>query len=188
MKLAPAEHEQIPAPDARESVHSPSRVVSLSNGAYRLRLSEAGSGHSRLESVAITRWTGDELVEADGFHIYLRDLEDDFVWSAGYQPTRVTPAQYEFRAAHNVAEISRLDRDIECRVQVFVAPHGNFEVRLCQLANHGQSIRRIELTSYLEWVLGLQEADSNHPAFSKLFVETEFCEKRQAVFSAKTPA
>ncbi|HEX3601156.1 MAG TPA: hypothetical protein VHU84_13485, partial [Lacipirellulaceae bacterium] len=187
MKLAPVEIERKSSAKTRDAVLAAPQIISLSNGRYTLRLSEVGSGYARLDDLAVTRWSGDELAEADGFHLYLRDLDDGAVWSAGYQPTRVAPARYEFRAAHNVAEISRLDRDIECRTRVFVAPQGDFEVRLCQLSNHGATKRRIELTSYLEWVLGSQAADANHPAFSKLFVETQYCEKRRAILAKRRP-
>ena len=38
----------------------------------------------------------DETRDADGFHIYLRDLDDNFVWSAGYQPTRIARRNMSF--------------------------------------------------------------------------------------------
>src|SRR2546428_9580595 len=68
----------------RESASPPAL---LSNGQYNVRLSEAGSGCSELGGVAITRWAADETRDADGFHIYLRDLNDGFLWSAGFQPS-----------------------------------------------------------------------------------------------------
>ena len=80
-----------------------------------------------------------------------------------------------------------MDRDIECRVQVFVSPRQDYEIRLCEIANHGTTKRRLELTSYLEWVLGSHDGDANHPAFSKLFVETEFCAERQAILARRRP-
>ena len=75
----------------------------------------SGSGYSRLQENAITRWSGDETRDADGFHLYLRDLDENIVWSAGYQPTRVQPSQYEFRPEQHAAQISRLDYGIECQ-------------------------------------------------------------------------
>jgi N,N'-diacetylchitobiose phosphorylase len=187
MKLAPVEFGRKPSAKVRDGALAPPQIVSLSNGRYSLRLSEAGSGFARLEDLAVTRWSGDEVAEADGFHLYLRDLDDGYAWSAGYQPMRVNPARYEFRAANNVAEITRVDRDIECRMQVFVVPEHDFEIRLVQLANHGDVKRRIELTSYLEWVLGSQDGDANHPAFSKLFVETQYCETGRAIWARRRP-
>src|SRR5258705_2233433 len=78
--------------------HVPAQPILLSNGKYNVRLSEVGSGCSELGGVAISRWSGDETRDADGFYIYIRDLDDGSVWSAGYQPTRVIPAQYAIRS------------------------------------------------------------------------------------------
>jgi cyclic beta-1,2-glucan synthetase len=47
-------------------------------------------------------------------------------------------------------------------------------VRRVSVTNNGLRVREIEITSYAELVLAPQAADVAHPAFSKLFVETEF--------------
>ena len=98
MKLAPVEVGRKPSAKVRDGALAPPQIVSLSNGRYSVRLSEAGSGFARLEDFAVTRWSGDEVAEVDGFHLYLRDLDDGYSWSAGYQPMRGKPARYEFRA------------------------------------------------------------------------------------------
>src|SRR5262249_27415782 len=107
----------------------------ISNGTYNVRLSEVGSGCSELENRAITRWAADETRDLDGFFIYLRDLNEGFVWSAGYQPTRVRPARYALSNNSNRVEITRLDYDIECQLMVSVAQRHNYEVRNCRLTN-----------------------------------------------------
>ena len=61
------------------------------------------------------------------------------------------------------------------------------EVRHVRLTNQSPNRRRIEITSYLEWVLGSADADANHPAFSKLFVETEYCSERSAIIARRRP-
>jgi cyclic beta-1,2-glucan synthetase len=165
----------------------PLEVVSLSNDRYSVRLSGAGTGYSECRGRTLTRWQPDRTCDVDGFHIYVRDLDDGFVWSAGYQPTRVAPSHYDFRCAGGVAEIVRLDRNIECRVSVRVSPEYDFEVRRCRITNFGDGARRIELTSYLEWVLGCRAADASHPAFSKLFVETQYDPRRGAIVAHRRP-
>ena len=46
--------------------------------------------------------------------------------------------------------------------------------RRVSIANTGNRVRELEITSYAELVLAPQAADIAHPAFSKLFVETEY--------------
>src|SRR5688500_10510922 len=103
-----------------ERLNVPRDIVCLTNGRYSVRLSARGGGQSQWGKLAVTRWSGDAVCDADGFHIYLRDLEDNFVWSAGYQPTRVLPDAYEFRSGGGVAEIARWNRGIECQLSVGV--------------------------------------------------------------------
>src|SRR5690349_2388115 len=166
---------------------APSQPILLSNGSYKLQLSEVGSGFSEVDGVAVTRWSGDELFDSDGFYIYIRDLDDGYVWSAGYQPTRVVPTRYSVQSDGQVAEISRVDREIDCRLTVSVAAEHPFEIRRCQLTNLSKHRRRLELTSYLEWVLTSQAADRTHPAFSKWFIDTQFCTDRQAILARRRP-
>ncbi|HEY3392347.1 MAG TPA: hypothetical protein VGK58_06555 [Lacipirellulaceae bacterium] len=165
----------------------PRDIVCLTNGRYSVRFSARGGGQSQWGKLAVTRWSGDAVCDADGFHVYLRDLEDNFVWSAGYQPTRVLPDAYEFRFGGGVAEIARLDRGIGCQLSVRVVPERNCEVRRLRLVNVGSRVRRLELTSYLEWALALQAADTNHPVFSKLFIETRYCPEWNAIIARRRP-
>src|SRR4029079_8714834 len=127
----------------------------------------------------------DETRDAEGFYIYIRDLDDGQVWSAGYQPMRVVPTRYSVQSDADAVEISRMDREIDCRLTVSVAPEHPFEVRRCQLTNFGSRRRRLELTSYLEWVWTSQDADRSHPAFSKLFIDTQFCSDRHAILARR---
>ena len=53
---------------------------------------------------------------------------------------------------------------------------------LCVLVT-AQDTREIELTSYAELVLAPPAADAAHPAFSNLFVQTEFIPALNAVLA-----
>src|SRR5258708_14489319 len=57
---------------------------------------------------------------------------------------------------------------------MMVSPEDDAEVRRVSVTNEGNRTREIELTTYAEMVLAASAADSAHPAFSKLFVLTEF--------------
>lgn len=164
-----------------------SQGARLTNGRYSVTLRAVGSGVSEFGGFDVSRPALDLTCDREGFHIYLRDLEDNFVWSAGFQPTRVTPEAYEFRFSKNSAEISRSDRDIECRLSVCVAPDCDIELRRCRLTNRGSRLRRVEVTSYVEWVLGARDMDANHPAFAKLFVQTTYRPQEQAIVARRRP-
>jgi N,N'-diacetylchitobiose phosphorylase len=165
----------------------PRRVVRLSNGSYTVQISGVGSGMSERGGLAVTRWVPDPTSDADGFHLYLRDLEQGKVWSAGFQPTLVLPDEYDFVVAPGAVEIGRIDDEIESRMTVCVDPSDDLELRVCRLTNHGDRPRKIELTSYVEFVLARRDADDSHPTFLKLFIETEFCWERNAILARRRP-
>jgi hypothetical protein len=55
------------------------------------------------------------------------------------------------------------------------------------LVNHSRRTREFELTSYAEVCLNDRRADRAHPAFAKLFLETEFDPKCSALLARRRP-
>jgi hypothetical protein len=56
-----------------------------------------------------------------------------------------------------------------------VSPEDDIELRRIRLINRSDERRVVEVTSYVEVALAPPAADALHPAFSKLFVQTEIC-------------
>jgi cyclic beta-1,2-glucan synthetase len=159
------------------STHPISAQVSahvLANDNYSVLVSEAGTGYSRWRDLAVTRWREDPTADALGFFVFLRDVEDGTVWSAGYQPTGREPDRYGVSFSEERARIIRRDGPILTATDILVAPNDDAEVRRVSITNEGKSTREIEVTSYAEVVLATPAADAAHPAFSKMFVQTEF--------------
>jgi cyclic beta-1,2-glucan synthetase len=159
----------------------------LSNGRYRTIVTGAGAGGSMLGDIALTRWSGDGTLEADGFFLYIRDLDRNQTWSAGLQPVRLDPDSWRARSGPGRVELVRADDDIETRLDCCVAPHAEAEFRLLTLVNRSRRPRRLEVTSYAEVALNYPAADSAHPAFSKLFVQTEYLAAGQALLARRRP-
>ncbi|HSG91948.1 MAG TPA: glycosyl transferase, partial [Pseudomonadales bacterium] len=149
----------------------------LSNGRYAVMLTGAGSGYSRWGDIGITRWREDVTRDDWGAYVFLRDVQSGGVWSAGYQPSGVEPDSYDVTFTEDRAEFARSDGTITTTLDVVVSPEDNAEVRRVSVANAGSRDREIELTSYAELVLAPPGADAAHPAFSKLFVQTEYLAK-----------
>ncbi len=146
----------------------------LSNGRYSTMLTSAGSGYSRWEKLALTRWREDSACDDFGSYIFLRDVHSNDVWSAGFQPTGREPDNYHVAFNEDRAEFTRQDATLTTTLDVVVSSEVDAEVRRVSVTNNGSRVREIEITSYAELVLAPQAADVAHPAFSKLFVETEF--------------
>jgi cyclic beta-1,2-glucan synthetase len=167
------------------SHHATPRAHLLSNGSYSVMLTAAGSGFSRWRDIAVTRWREDVTCDPYGSYIFLRDVFNGHVWSAGYQPSGREPENYSVVFAEDRAEFARSDGPIRTTLEVLVCAEDDAEVRRVTLTNQGRGAREIELTTYCEVVLASALSDSAHPAFSKMFVQTEFAADRAALLATR---
>ncbi len=163
------------------------RTHLLSNGRYAVMVTAAGSGYSRWQDVAVTRWREDVTRDAWGSYLFLRDMHSGAVWSAGHQPSGVAADRYEVTYSEDRAEFSRRDGSIETGMTVVVSAEHDAEIRRVSVANLGSHVREIELTSYAEIALAPQGADVAHPAFQNLFVQTEFVPEIGAILATRRP-
>ena len=146
----------------------------LSNGRYATMLTAAGSGYSRWGDLALTRWREDATCDDFGSYLFVKDVRSGVAWSAGFQPSGVEPDDYAVVFNEDRAEFTRRDGSLTTTLDVLVSAEDDAEVRRVSITNSGGRTREIEITSYAELVLAPQSADIAHPAFSKLFVETEY--------------
>jgi len=161
------------------------RVNLLSNGRYSVMVTGAGSGYSHYRDLAVTRWREDVSCDDWGSYVFLRDVDSGEVWSAGLQPSGVEPDRYEVVFSEDRVEISRRDGTIDTHLEILVSPEDDAEVRRVSLSNSGSRAREIEVTSYAEIALAPPAADAAHPAFSKLFVQTESADDVGAILATR---
>ena len=157
----------------------------LSNGSYAVMLTAAGSGYSRWRGLAVTRWREDATCDDWGSYVFLRDVRSGDVWSAGYQPSGVEPDAYDVVFNEDRAEFTRRDGALTTTLEVLVSAEDDAEVRRVSIANSGDGVREIDVTSYTELVLGRQEDDVAHPAFMKLFVATEYLAEQGTILATR---
>ncbi len=165
----------------------------LSNGAYTVMLTNAGGGYSQWRKddstppLLVTRWRDDPTRDNWGTFTYLRDTRSGHVWSAGYAPCGGQAENYGGQWTPERAVFWRRDEDIETHTEIVISGEDDVEVRRLVLTNRSARPREIEVTSYAEVVLAPIEADMAHPAFQKLFVETEFVPAASALLATRRP-
>jgi cyclic beta-1,2-glucan synthetase len=146
----------------------------LANGRLSVLVTAAGSGYTRWNGLAITRWHGDPTLDNLGSFIYLRDTQTGGIWSAGLQPVGGVATNSEASFAEDRVQLARTDGSVKTVLDVIVSPEDDATCRRVSITNFGKKPRTIDVTSYEELVLGSADADTAHPAFSKLFIETEY--------------
>ena len=157
----------------------------LSNGRYHVVISSAGGGYSRWRDLAVTRWREDATRDCWGTFVYLRDLATGNFWSNSYQPTLRSTPGYEAIFTQARAEFRQSHAGLDIHTEISVSPEDDVELRRIRITNRTSVARDIELTSYAEVVLAAQAADAAHPAFSNLFVQTEFARESSAVLCTR---
>ena len=168
---------QLPAP----------QVHFLSNGRYGVLITSTGAGFSRWQDLDLTRWRADTTREDSGVWIYLQDTDNGDVWSATAQPTASKPESHSVQFYPHMAVFRRSDHGIGLTLEIVVAPEDDVEIRRISLTNHSKRIRRIAVTSYGEIILAPQAADARHPAFNKLFIESEYVMETHTLLFQRRP-
>ncbi len=156
------------------------QVNLLSNGSYNVLLSNMGGGYSSWRDIDLTRWEPDGVLDPWGSWIYIQEMRHDSqnkcinLWSAGHQPLPGDPVDMQVTYFAHMAVFRRIENEIVSTMEVTVAPDDPVEIRRVHLHNNNSQSRILRLTSYGEVILAPQTADSRHPAFNKLFIDSEF--------------
>ena len=148
---------------------------------YSLMCTNSGGGYSRFAEFDITRWRADTTKDNWGSYIYVRDLRSGSVWATTFRPVGGRSGTLSVRFAADRAEYERRAFGIETVTAVAVAPEDDVELRRVTITNRTLRTRQIELTSYAELAMAAHNADRAHPAFAKIFVETEWLPGRAIV-------
>ena len=150
------------------------QVHLLSNGSYNVIISNMGSGYSSWREVDLTRWQPDGVLDPWGTWIYIQELAEGRLWSAGHQPIPGDAQDMQVTYYAHMAVFRRTENSIISTMEVTVAPDDPVEIRRVHLHNNDDRTRNLRLTSYGEVILAPQKADTRHPAFNKLFIESEY--------------
>ena len=160
----------------------------LSNGRLTTMLDNAGSGFLIDNfDVSLTRWREDSTSNDSGYYIYIKDIHSEDIWSATYQPTLKEPVGYEFVTGPDKVEYKRRDNQIFSHLEVTISPEESVEIRRLTLANTSTETKVLEITSFGEVALAPTKADQAHPAFSKMFIQSEFLTELDALIFTRRP-
>ncbi|MGE5554272.1 MAG: GH36-type glycosyl hydrolase domain-containing protein [Betaproteobacteria bacterium] len=180
-----SEHADLRYFAGADSVLPEARI--LSNGRYFVMLSNSGGGFSQWGDLAVTRWREDPIRDASGTFLYLRDLSHNELWSPTHHPCRRNAEDCSMRSFLEKVVYERTVGDLHTQMEVCVSPEVDAEVRKVTLTNRGEEVHVLEATSYLEPVLSPLADDEAHPAFNRLFIETEAVPEAPALLAHRRP-
>jgi len=152
----------------------PRRGHLLGQGDLSTWVTGAGEGFLTWRGIDAQRFREDASLECGGIYLYFQNLDRDTYWSSGFMPSRAQPSHYDAVFSVDKVEFGRRDGDVETLTEITLSPEQAAEVRRITLTNHAASPVQLAVTSFTELSLSPRSADMAHPAFQKMFIETEY--------------
>ena len=159
----------------------------LSNGRYSVMVTNAGGGYSQWGTQEITRWRSDPTRDSWGTFFYIHELDSDRLWSPTYWPVGRKGEDCSASFALDRAIFQRFFNGIHARVEIVVSPEDDVEIRRVTLTNRSLRTRHLDCSSYIELSMAPHAADRQHPAFNKLFIQTEALPLQHALLAFRRP-
>ncbi len=96
----------------------------------------------------MNRWRPESTAENFGSFVYLRDPQNEDLWSPTLLPTKCLPDFYEVVYSADKAEFHRKQGTIETQLEVVVSPEHAAEVRQLRITNIGLQPRTLDVMTY----------------------------------------
>jgi cyclic beta-1,2-glucan synthetase len=127
---------------------------------FGFQISETGAGYTwsvNSRENRLTPWSNDPVSDPVGEAIYLRDEESGETWSPAPLPIREAE-RYLIKHGQGYSIFEHASHGINQELLAFVPMDAPVKVSLLRLRNETERKRRISVTSYAEWVLGVERS------------------------------
>jgi cyclic beta-1,2-glucan synthetase len=161
-----AEHISIAAARSRRCINV------IGNGHLTVRTTGRGSGDIIWNGQSISRWQPRTMGPDGGDRIYLSDVAAGDIHVLGVPDAKGQPAAEVWNAPYQT-EIHQRFGAILARLTVGVAADNDVVLKRVTLTNETANKRTVRVAHYAEIVLAHAAEDQRHPAFNKLFIESE---------------
>lgn len=156
----------------------------LSNGHLSTLISNSGGGGLSWNGLGITRWRPDQQGPSGGSVVFFGDTDSGELWGLG---SELKDDRLSVRFGAHLADFSENRHQLHIRTQVVIAPQADVEIRRITITNDTDRTRHIRVCHASEVLLGDVANDRRHPAFGKLFVESQFFAEQKTLLSSRRP-
>jgi cyclic beta-1,2-glucan synthetase len=135
----------------------------IANANFGCLVSEAGSGCTwsiNSQENLLTAWSNDPVSDPPSEMFYVRDDDSGELWSPTPLPIREESGEYVVRHGHGYTRFAYEAHDVALELLQFVPVDDPIKISRLTLTNHSPRSRRLSVTAYLEWVLGVSRSDS----------------------------
>src|SRR2546427_405391 len=152
----------------------------IANAGFGFQVSESGSGYTwsvNSRENQLTAWSNDPVSDPPGETIYVRDEETGDLWGPTALPIHEGASPAVIRDGQGYTRFDHVSHGIALELLQLVALDDPIKISRLTLTNESGRPRRLSVTAYVEWVLGV----SRHAAAP--FVVTEIDGKTGAMFA-----
>jgi cyclic beta-1,2-glucan synthetase len=154
------------SPDGREYVtvlgpgqSTPAPWINVvSNPSFGFQVAADGGGYTWSENSRdnqLTPWSNDPVSDRPGEVLYVRDLDNGDLWGPTALPIRHETAPYIVRHGRGYSRFEVVANGIALGLLQFVPLGDSIKISRLTIRNMSDRPRRLSVTAYVEWVLGL---------------------------------
>ncbi|MBM2853116.1 MAG: glycosyl transferase [Steroidobacteraceae bacterium] len=152
----------------------------VANPEFGFQVSESGSGFTwsvNSRENKLTPWANDPVSDTPGETFFVSDEDSGQVWGPTSLPVREEPWPYVIRHGQGYSRFEHTSHGISLDLLQFVPVKDSVKISRLTLVNNSQSKRRLTVTAYAEWALGVSRSRSAP------FVVTEIEPTTRAIFA-----
>ncbi len=135
----------------------------IANATFGFQVSESGSGYTwsvNSRENQLTPWSNDPVADPPSEAIYVRDQETGELWSPTALPIREPGQCHVARHGHGYSRFEHTSHGITLELLQFVALDDPVKISRLTVRNVSGRRRRLSVTAYVEWVLGVSRSAS----------------------------
>jgi cyclic beta-1,2-glucan synthetase len=152
----------------------------IANPSFGFQVSESGSGYTwslNSRENQLTPWSNDPVSDPPGETIYVRDEDSSELWGPTILPIREEAWQYIARHGQGYSRFEHASHGVSLDLLQFVPNKDPIKISRLAIENHSGRSRRLSVTAYVEWVLGVSRSASTP------FIITESDNETGAIFA-----
>ncbi len=152
----------------------------VANPEFGFQVSESGAGTTwclNSRENKLTPWSNDPVSDTPGEAFYVRDEDSGLIWGPTLLPMREEPWPYLIRHGQGYSRFEHTSHGIAQELLQLVPVRDSVKISRLRLTNLSGRKRRLSVTAYVEWVLGVSRSRSAP------YVVTELDSATRALFA-----